>query len=282
MQDLEEAYRRGVEPQLIRLLSVLPNLEAGEADAVRTVRNVSHQLKGSGSSFGHPEVTSLAAAVLAAPDSELAEAAKPLISAIEEVLATDKSLRRILIVDDDPLIRMIVTKTIEAPGRTFETAGSLAEARKAMDATTDLVLLDLLLPDGDGRQLLRYAQGNPETARIPVVVLSGSGSDPIRQAAMNAGAAGFVEKPFDPKSSQSLSMRCSRRAPLHPTRPRLVRPAARTLIGPPCFSLRMTIWWQRWYLIGLRETASRFGAWLTARVRSLRRFENHRTLRFLM
>ena len=57
MQDLEEVYRRGVEPQLIRLLSVLPNLEAGEADAVQTVRNVSHQLKGSGSSFGHPEVT---------------------------------------------------------------------------------------------------------------------------------------------------------------------------------------------------------------------------------
>lgn len=204
MQDLEEAYRRGVEPQLIRLLSVLPNLEAGEADAVQTVRNVSHQLKGSGSSFGHPEVTTLAAAVLAAPDSELAEAARPLISAIEEVLASDKPLRRILIVDDDPLIRMIVTKTIEAPGRTFETAGSLAEARKAMDATTDLVLLDLLLPDGDGRQLLRYAQGSPETARIPVVVLSGSGSDPIRQAAMNAGAAAFVEKPFDPNILSEL------------------------------------------------------------------------------
>ena len=204
MQDLIEAYRRGVEPLLDGLRSVLPDVRNGNDEAIATARGLSHQLKGSGSSFGHPEVTALAAAVLDTTDSDLAEALDPLIAALEDVVSTGRPQQRIVVVDDDPLIQMIVAKTLDNDRRQFVMAGSIEEARALIDATTDLVLLDLLLPDGDGRQLLGHVLANPETAHIPVVMLSGSGSEPVRLAAMEAGATAFVEKPFHPEALSGL------------------------------------------------------------------------------
>jgi len=198
MQDLSEAYKTGVEPLLSGLRSALPGVRSGDREAVAAARRCSHQLKGSGTSYGHPEITSLAAAALNAPDADLPPALETLMSALAGILSEDQRRQRILIVDDDPLIRLILAKTLESRGREFVTAESLADARVTIDGSIDLVLLDLMLQDGDGRQLLRFVQANPETARIPIIVLSGSGSNPIRQSAMDAGADAFVEKPFDP------------------------------------------------------------------------------------
>ncbi len=198
MQDLTEIYKAGVEPLLSEIRSVLPGVHDGDSDAIAAARRCSHQLKGSGTSYGHPEITSLAAATLDVTDAKLAPALETLISALTSILSEDPRLQRILIVDDDPLIQLILAKTLESEGREFVTADSLASARGAIDDSIDLVLLDLMLPDGDGRQFLRTVEATPETSRIPIVVLSGSGSGPIRQAALNAGADAFVEKPFSP------------------------------------------------------------------------------------
>lgn len=204
MQDLSEAYRRGIGPMLDGLRSALSDVRDGNDEAVARARGLSHQLKGSGTSFGHPEVTALASAAIDATDADLAEALDPLIAALEDVVGTGRTTQRIVVVDDDPLIRMIVAKTLDNDQREFVMAGSVKEARASIDATTDLVLLDLLLPDGDGRQLLAHVLANHETAHIPVVMLSGSGSEGVRLAAMDAGATAFVEKPFDPLSLSEL------------------------------------------------------------------------------
>jgi len=198
MEDLSEAYRAGVEPLLKGLRSALPGVRSGDLEAVAAARRLSHQLKGSGTSYGHPEITSHAAAALDASDADLPPALETLMSALAGILSEDQTLQRILIVDDDPLIGLILAKTLESRGREFVTVESLVDARAAIDGSIDLVLLDLMLQDGDGRQLLRFVQASPETARIPIIVLSGSGSKPIRQSVMDAGADAFVEKPFDP------------------------------------------------------------------------------------
>jgi len=175
----------------------MPLVHDGDADAIERVCGISHQLKGSGTSYGYPEITSLAAAVLHASAGDFAEATDALVAGLDGVMGADSITERITVVDDDPLIRMILTKTLTSPGREFRSATSLAEARLEIDATTDLVLLDLLLPDGDGKQLLVELQADPETSGIPVVVLSGSDSEEIRLGAMSAGAAAFLEKPFE-------------------------------------------------------------------------------------
>ena len=73
MQDLTEAYRRGIGPLLDGLRSALPDVRDGNDEAIARGRGLSHQLKGSGSSFGHPEVTALASAAIDATDADLAD-----------------------------------------------------------------------------------------------------------------------------------------------------------------------------------------------------------------
>lgn len=201
MEDLTEAYRVGVMPHLEKLRDCIPSVGQGDPAAIEFVRAISHQLKGSGTSFGYPEITGLATAVLRSTDDHFVEAVDALIAGLEAVVDVERSTKRITIVDDDPLIQMILTKTLTSQGREFRSAASIAEGRLAIDATTDLVLLDLLLPDGDGHQFLTELQEDAETSAIPVVVLSGSDDAAVRLDAMNAGAAAFIEKPFE---SQTL------------------------------------------------------------------------------
>ncbi len=200
MDDLTEAYRAGVQPHLDELRSVVSRVRGGDSAAINRAQEIGHQLKGSGTSYGYPEITSLATVVVHATDSHLGEAVDALIEGLEGVVGVERSTKRITIVDDDPLIQMILTKTLTSPGREFRSASSMEEGRLAIDVTTDLVLLDLLLPDGDGQQLLMELQEDAETAAIPIVVLSGSDDAAIRLDAMNAGAAAFIEKPFEPQT----------------------------------------------------------------------------------
>lgn len=204
MDDLAEAYRAGVQPHLEELRATMSLVRDGDDAAIESVRGICHQLKGSGTSYGHPEISSLAASVLHAPDADLADSIEALLAALDEIVVADGSTQCIAVVDDDPLIRMILTRTLGASGREFRTAASLAEARLTIDASTDLVLLDLFLPDGDGRQLLRELRADPATADIPIVVLSGSDTDEIRREALESGAAAFLEKPFEADALSDL------------------------------------------------------------------------------
>ena len=204
MEDLTEAYRVGVMPHLEKLRDCIPAAERGDPAAIEFVRAISHQLKGSGTSFGHPEITSLANAVLHASDADLVQAAEALVSRLDNVVGANRAVRRIVVVDDDALIRMIVTRTLSRPGREFLEAASIGVARKLIDGTIDLVVLDFLLPDGNGRELLELLKADPSTSGIPVVVLSGSGGDVLRDQVMRAGAFACVEKPFDADSFSRL------------------------------------------------------------------------------
>jgi DNA-binding response OmpR family regulator len=204
MEDLTGAYRVGVIPHLEKLRDCIPSAGRGDPAAIEIARAISHQLKGSGTSFGHPEITTLANVVLHASDADLVQAAEALVAGLDNVVGANRAVRRIAVVDDDPLIRMIVTRTLSRPGREFLEAASIGVARTVIDGTIDLVVLDFLLPDGNGRELLEVLKADPSTSGIPVVVLSGSGSDELRDQVMRAGAFACVEKPFDADSFSAL------------------------------------------------------------------------------
>jgi putative two-component system response regulator len=73
-------------------------------------------------------------------------------------------------------------------------------AREGIDAAADdppsLILLDNRLPDGTGLQVLRHLGASPETAAVPVVVLSGDSGHAVVRDLLAAGAADFMAKPF--------------------------------------------------------------------------------------
>lgn len=112
---------------------------------------------------------------------------------------TDHDVRRILIVEDDPEIQYLLAMFLDGPDREIIAVNGGAEADEVLANTAvDLVVLDLILPDLDGRTLLTRIRERPETSVTPVVVISARGGSEIRQDCYALGADYFTEKPFDP------------------------------------------------------------------------------------
>ena len=106
---------------------------------------------------------------------------------------------RILLIDDDPDIRMLAGFVLEAAGHALTAAESGAEGVAAADAGTyDLVLLDYRLGDTTGDLVLPILlAAAPER---PVVFLTGNEDPAAARGLIEAGAAGVVVKPFDPET----------------------------------------------------------------------------------
>ena len=108
-------------------------------------------------------------------------------------------MRRILIVDDEPEIGHILGFILRGAG--FEVAvvdsGRAALAQLASSAT-DLVLLDVTMPEIDGFETLRRIREAPATGRLPVLMLTANASAADRTRAQSLGADDFIAKPFDP------------------------------------------------------------------------------------
>jgi two-component system, OmpR family, alkaline phosphatase synthesis response regulator PhoP len=103
--------------------------------------------------------------------------------------------RRILLAEDDRLLRKAAEATLKRKGFTVLTAEDGEEAfRVAKAELPDLVLLDLIMPKRQGFDVLRDLKGCPETARIPVIVLSNLGQDRDIQQAMESGAVAYYVK----------------------------------------------------------------------------------------
>lgn len=112
---------------------------------------------------------------------------------------------RILIVDDEPLIRWSLSETLATAGfRTLE-AGDGRMALRQMDGEegdVDLVLLDLKLPDVDGLSLLK--QIKQRRPQCPVVLMTAYGTPEILDEAVRCGAALVTQKPFNVDDMPSL------------------------------------------------------------------------------
>lgn len=127
---------------------------------------------------------------------------------------TDADRQRVLVIEDDPEMRHILRVILADESREIVVAENAAEARTAMDeGDLDLVILDLVLPDADGRTLLSEFRAAPATAAVPVVVTTARAGPEIRQECYGLGADAFVEKPFDPATlAADLNARLERQA----------------------------------------------------------------------
>jgi two-component system KDP operon response regulator KdpE len=100
----------------------------------------------------------------------------------------------VLVVDDEPQIRRVLRPSLAASGYEVFEAATGREALAAITAKTpDLVILDLGLPDMDGKEVLRKLR---IFTRTPVIVLSARDRESEKIAALDLGADDYVEKPF--------------------------------------------------------------------------------------
>lgn len=101
---------------------------------------------------------------------------------------------RILVVDDEPQIQRFLKPSLTAAGYEVVEAGTGAEALKAVATQApDLVILDLGLPDMDGKEVIASLRGWSD---IPIVILSARDRESEKIAALDLGADDYVEKPF--------------------------------------------------------------------------------------
>ena len=113
----------------------------------------------------------------------------------------------LMIVDDSPVMRSFVKRTLLAAGLSVKTCLEAANGRDALDklrafASTgriDLILTDINMPELDGEGLLKELKRDQALASIPVVVVSTDSTDQRVGDLMKLGAHDYVRKPFPPE-----------------------------------------------------------------------------------
>jgi len=106
----------------------------------------------------------------------------------------------VLIVDDDERVREYVRVNLEMEGYSVREAGSADEGLGVLEEVSpDLILLDVMMPEVDGWEMLRRVQQRHGVGAIPVVMFSGKVNEQSAAEATALGAHGFVGKPFDPQ-----------------------------------------------------------------------------------
>jgi CheY-like chemotaxis protein len=102
----------------------------------------------------------------------------------------------ILVVDDQPVIQRVLGAQLRKNGYDSETCGCASDAlARLRESAFDLVILDIAMPEMDGLSLLRLLRQDPRLAQLPAIMLTASGQDEDRVAALAAGATAFLTEP---------------------------------------------------------------------------------------
>lgn len=108
--------------------------------------------------------------------------------------------QRILVVEDENDLQDLLRFNLERDGFEVETAASGERALELIRTQSpDLVLLDLMLPGVDGLTVCRNLRNDPETAKVPVVMLTAKGEETDVVVGLELGADDYVTKPFSPR-----------------------------------------------------------------------------------
>ena len=108
---------------------------------------------------------------------------------------------RLLVADDEPHIRRILTTLLETSDYVVDAVsdGTAALELLAGSVGYDVVLLDIMMPGATGLEVLEDLGAIPHRASTPVIILTAKGQDADRDRAFALGARDFVTKPFSPK-----------------------------------------------------------------------------------
>jgi DNA-binding response OmpR family regulator len=104
----------------------------------------------------------------------------------------------VLLIEDDASVRSFVASTLEGTVE-VEAVGTAGEGiDKASDGSYDAVIVDHVLPDLTGVEIIRLLRSEARTAVLPIMLFTGHGSGDLEQDARNAGADDYLTKPVDP------------------------------------------------------------------------------------
>ncbi|MGD8554378.1 MAG: response regulator [Anaerolineales bacterium] len=106
----------------------------------------------------------------------------------------------VLVVDDDPTFCVVMKEVLQRQRFAVHTAMSVREALSLLEEITpDIILTDIMMPEVDGIALIRELRARSAWSSIPALVVTAKGRHEVAAEAQNAGANGFVPKPFSLK-----------------------------------------------------------------------------------
>jgi len=107
---------------------------------------------------------------------------------------------RILVVDDEPSIVRLMEFILARQGHEMLIAVNGEEAVEKIQALKpDLILLDIMMPRIDGYEVARLVRANPETATLPIIMLSAKAQEEDIRKGMDVGVNEYITKPFSPE-----------------------------------------------------------------------------------
>ena len=113
------------------------------------------------------------------------------------VLRYDRNMARVLIIDDDTELCELLSGFLGQEGFEVDAVFDGADgARRALERRHDLVILDVMLPGGNGFDVLRQIRGS---SRVPVIMLTARGEEVDRIVGLEIGADDYLSKPFNPR-----------------------------------------------------------------------------------
>lgn len=129
----------------------------------------------------------------------------------------DMTPAHLLLIDDDSRLTSMVGDYLRGHGYQVDVAGSLSEGRARLRQTqVDALVLDLMLPDGDGLDLTRELRADSRTRRLPLLMLTARGEPMDRIIGLEIGADDYLPKPFEPRELLARVKALLRRAAPEP------------------------------------------------------------------
>ncbi len=197
--------------------------ESDRPEAEATVRRLARALVDGGALEDRPEQLAAADTVLQADTHALPAATAGLVSLLHRAIQAPGARNGgvILLVEDDLLFARTLEQGLSTHGRRVVVVNTAAGAREVLRQTpVDLVLLDLILPDDDGRALLVELRSHPRSSGVPVFVVSARLGSQTKAECFALGADAYFEKPVD---LEAFAVAVSSRLERHATQAELAR-----------------------------------------------------------
>ena len=185
-------------------------LDRGGEERQGSARRIARAVRLGPSADRFGELKQVATSVLESPDAELGPSVRALRAAVKQRLSEaeedDKDgsdeapPARVLVVDDDPVQARLMEAALRAPGRAVESVDSIAEGRARIEREEfALVIVDRLLGDGDGHELLMHVRSQAAFSNMPVIILSSRAEDADVSEAFALGADAYFSKAMSPR-----------------------------------------------------------------------------------
>lgn len=190
-----------------------------DPSAGASVRRLARSLTHAAASSADPELASRARRLQDAGETDLERATRDLLAYLEAALApTPHPGLEVLLVEDNRTVAATVHSYLKRQAHRVHVASTAKEAESLLAThAIDVVVLDLILPDRDGRDLLIQLRQNPATASLPIIVLSAETGEVAKAECLAVGASEFMPKPPEPIALRAAVARqaaaCARSAP---------------------------------------------------------------------